>query len=290
MSEEPANSVEEPQDALIPNQDMPIRLPMFEGPLDLLLFLIRKNEIDIYDIPVISVTKQYLEILNTMEKLNLEIAGDFFVMAATLMYIKSRMLLPTNEQPDQPEDEEEEADPRWELVQQLLEYKKFKDAALQIEELIAQQQDYIPRFYSHKNEEREVRPLKNSDRIEVWNTFNLVLRRLAEKMSHGEIQDEEYTITDRMEFILQHMESHETFTFSSLFEEGKYNINLLVSTFLAILELTRLKRMVIRQDDVFEEIHCDVLPKDLQLDDSDEEAEINEESSAENEKTGTALE
>jgi len=242
------------EDALIPNKEMPIRLAMFEGPLDLLLFLIRKNEVDIYDIPIESVTRQYMDILNSMDKLNLEIAGEFFVMAATLMYIKSRMLLPTNEQPVETEEEDEDIDPRWELVQQLLEYKKFKEAANQLEDCALNRQDLIPRIYQQKDDEREERPLKNSDRIELWNTFNMVLRRLAEKMTHGEIHDEQVSIADRMEFLLNKMETEKQFSFSSIFRSRSYSLNMLVTTFLAVLELTRMKRMLLEQTDSFQEI------------------------------------
>ena len=114
------------EDAIVPSIDYSIRLNIFEGPLDLLLFLIRKNEIDIYNIPIEKVTSQYLDVIYNMDKLDLEVAGDFFVMAATLMHIKSRMLLPKKERFSETEDENE-IDPRWELVQQLIEYKKFKN-------------------------------------------------------------------------------------------------------------------------------------------------------------------
>ena len=113
------------EDALAGGLEMSVRLNVFEGPLDLLLFLIRKNEIDIYDIPIAEVTRQYMGVLRSMKSLSLDVAGEFFVMAATLMYIKSRMLLPTDERAVQAEDEpDSDADPRWQLVEQLLEYKK----------------------------------------------------------------------------------------------------------------------------------------------------------------------
>lgn len=247
----------ESEDALLPSPDLPIRLPVFEGPLDLLLFLIRRNEVDIYDIPIEDVTRQYLDVLRKMEALNLEVAGDFFVMAATLMYIKSRMLLPTNEQLKQPEEEEEEADPRWELVQQLLEYKKFKEAASEIRDLIERQQDYIVRQYSQANDELEARPLQNSDRIDIWNTFNNVLRRLAENITQGEIHDEQVTIADRMEYLIQYLETKPQFRFSELFEGKPYSLNHLVATFLAVLELTRLKKLTVTQDELFGDIQCE---------------------------------
>ncbi len=247
------------QDQLIAALEHPIRLPVFEGPLDLLLFLIRKNELDIYDIPIEAVTRQYLEVLRTYEKMNLELAGDFFVMAATLMYIKSRMLLPKNEQAPQAEEEQEDVDPRWELVQQLLQYKKIKEAAGRLGDLLAIQQAYIPReVVETAAADKDERPLKPTDKIEVWNTFNLVLRRLAEKMVHGEIRAEQVTVADRMEFVLKLMETTPTFVFTSLLPE-KCSIAQLVATFLAVLELARLKKLFIRQDDAFEEIFCEAL-------------------------------
>lgn len=263
------------EDALLPNPDLPIRLPMFEGPLDLLLFLIRRNEVDIYDIPIEEVTRQYLTVLHQMEELNLEVAGDFFVMAATLMYIKSRMLLPTNEQVNQPEEETEEADPRWELVQQLIEYKRFKEAATEIRDLVEQQQDFLPRIYSEAIDQLEARPLKTSDRIEIWNTFNNVLRRLAEKITQGEIQDDNITVADRMEYLLDILETKPSFRFSELFEGQVFNLNMLVSTFLAVLELTRLKKMVVAQDELFGDISCQ------RREDEDEERGIAEETAEE---------
>ena len=232
-------------DALIQTRDLPIRLPVFEGPLDLLLYLIRRNEVDIYDIPIEQVTRQYLGILRSMKELQLDVAGDFFVMAATLMYIKSRMLLPTNEQAIQPEEDEEEADPRWELVQQLLEYKKFKEAAAGLEDLIARQQDQLPRQSAPAPEEQETRPLKPTGRIELWNTFNNVLRRLAEQLVQGEIHEEQVTVAERMEHVLEQARREKHFTFSSLFPEGARSIPYLVATFLAVLEMARLGEVLI---------------------------------------------
>ncbi|MBO5782389.1 MAG: segregation/condensation protein A, partial [Opitutales bacterium] len=168
-----------PEDGILGSAgEMLVKLPVFEGPLDLLLFLIRKNEIDIYDIPIEQITKQYLAVLRAMKNLSLDIAGEFFVMAATLMYIKSRMLLPTDERAKQAQDEEDgDIDPRWELVEQLLEYKKVKQGAMLLEDMIDARQNCLPRICKQKDAAELSRPLKNSDRIEIWNTFNNVLRR-----------------------------------------------------------------------------------------------------------------
>ena len=243
------------QEALFQSLDQPIRLPVFEGPLDLLLFLVRKNELDIHDIPIGEVTRQYLEVLHAMEKMDLDVAGDFFVMAATLMYIKSRLLLPKHEQDAQPDGAEDDAhlDPRWSLVQQLLEYQKIKDAAAGLQDLIARAQDYIPRDFRERDEDRLHRPLEPADRIELWNTFNLVLRRLSEKMVHGEIHRDHITVADRMEFILHRLAGEPRFTFTSLLP-GHPSPLLIVATFLAILELTRLRQMELAQSADFQDI------------------------------------
>ncbi|MBA4138399.1 MAG: chromosome segregation protein ScpA [Opitutus sp.] len=239
---------------MVAEADYRIKLPVFEGPLDLLLFLLRKNELDIYDIPIASVTKQYLEVLYTMKDLQLEVAGEFFVMAATLMEIKSRMLLPKHQQAIDPNADDEELDPRWELVHQLLQYKKFKEASAKLGEMARDAQDMLARPASAFAPASE-RPLKHVDRIELWNSFNLILRRLAEKLVVGQIHAEQVTVSDQMEYILGQLQTRKEFTFSSLFPE-KISLRKLVATFLALLELTRLRKLTLRQDEAFADIHC----------------------------------
>ena len=134
------------EEALVPSNDFAIRLPAFEGPLDLLLYLIRRDEVDIYDIPIEKVTKQYIGILGSMEKLDLEIAGEFFVMAATLMYIKSRMLLPKKDQGSNEDVEDEDIDPAGSSCNSSSSIKKFKEASSEIEQLILSTNDLIPRI------------------------------------------------------------------------------------------------------------------------------------------------
>ncbi len=243
-------------DALGGGFEMPVKLDVFEGPLDLLLFLIRKSEIDIYDIPIAEVARQYMGVLRSMKNLSLDVAGEFFVMAATLMYIKSRMLLPADERVQSPDDDSEaEIDPRWQLVEQLLEYKKVKEAARSLEDLIDNRLGYGERRVSDKDMLKMERPLANSDRMEIWSVFNLVLRRLAEKLVEGEIVEENVTVSDRMEFILSY--PSDSFTFTSLFKGvEKVAVNTVIATFLAMLELVRLKRLSLRQDESFGEIFC----------------------------------
>lgn len=241
---------------MVPDADYRIKLPVFEGPLDLLLFLIRKNELDIYDIPIESVTRQYLTVLRSMQQLDLEVAGEFFVMAATLMEIKSRMLLPRGQAAIDPNAEDADAmDPRWELVHQLLQYKKFKEAAGKLDDLAQFQHDLLPRHVPSQFVGEQDRPLRNADRIEIWNAFNLVLRRLAEKLVVGEIKDEQVTVSDKMEELLVRIRTEKTFIFTQLFT-GPITVRVLVATFLAVLELTRLKKLRIRQDEAFTDIVC----------------------------------
>jgi segregation and condensation protein A len=239
----------------LPDSDYRIKLPVFEGPLDLLLFLIRKSELDIYDIPIESVTRQYIDALHAMQELDLEIAGEFFVMAATLMEIKSRMLLPKGMAAVDPEGPEEEMDPRWELVHQLLQYRKFKEASARLGEIIAERQDLMERHVSSLGDARE-RPLKGVSRIDLWTTFNLVLRRLAEKLVVGEIHDEQVTVADQMEWILARTQTEKSFIFSQLFPQGT-TLRRLVATFFAVLELTRLGRLRLRQNAAFDDILCE---------------------------------
>ena len=251
MANQPAH-----EQSLIRGFDHSVSLPVFEGPLDLLLFLIRKSEIDIYDIPIARITNQYLDILRSMEHQKLEVAGEFFVMAATLMQIKSRMLLPKDEQlPGIAEEEEEDIDPRWELVQQLIEYKKFKDAAGRLGELMDEAQNILYREYFSKAEEKVERPLHPSDAITLWNVFNQVLRRLSEKIIIGQIHDETITVSERMEDILVILKDRPTFRFTELIQ-GPVSVHFVVSTFLAMLELTRLRRIDLHQDEAFTDIVC----------------------------------
>jgi segregation and condensation protein A len=241
-----------------PDNEYRLKLQVFEGPLDLLLFLIRKNELDIYDIPIEQVTRQYLEALFAMQQLDLDVAGDFFVMAASLMEIKSRLLLPQDLQAVGPEGaDENEMDPRWELVHQLIQYRKFKEAAGQLDALARERQDLIARFVSTLTARRD-RPLQASDRIELWNVFNVVLRRLAEKLVVGEIHDEQVTVADQMEMLLARLPTQPRFVFSQLLP-APVSLRTLIATFLAVLELVRLKRLRVRQDEAFADILCEAI-------------------------------
>ena len=257
--EDPAEKLraETLRDGLFPDDVPAVRLSKFEGPLDLLLFLIRKNEIDVRDIPIVEITRQYMEILRRNEAMKIEIAGEFFVMAATLMYIKSRMLLPTGENAPEPETsagEDENLDPRWQLIRQLIQYKRLKDSAAYIAELIEKRQDFLPRIVE-KPAAPEERPLAPLGKMDLWNVFNLVLKRLSERILPGEIQDDSVTIAARMSDILERLKTEKSFTFTSLLPE-KITIPMLATTYLACLELARLGQMTVTQDELFGEIFC----------------------------------
>ncbi len=253
-------------DALVMSRDHPIRLPAFEGPLDLLLYLIRKNEIDIHDIPIGTVTKQYLEVLRSYKTMNLDVAGEFFVMAATLMVIKSRMLLPPekvaaeNAEADDI-DEESNLDPRWQLVRQLIQYKRIKESSGHLYALIEERSGFVQRIVPPPADDSHERPVANGDRIEIWNTFNNILRRLSENARPGEIHAESVTITTRMEDILARLVHERSFTFTSLLPE-RPTIPLLVATFLACLELARLGKLILAQTGNFDDILCEERPAD----------------------------
>lgn len=227
-----------------------VRLEVFEGPLDLLLYLIRRDEIDIYDIPIEHITKQYLEFMDLFKVLDLEVAGEFVVMAANLIYIKSRNLLPKDQQP--PEEESEEDDPRWELVKQLLEYKKFKDIAAHLQEREADQIGMFSRV-AEPPEIAAERPLGEVSVFDLLNAFNKVLKRLNKPEDLKEIFEENFTVSDKIELILKLTSSGVPVRFSELFV-GAASRTEIVVTFLALLELIRLKQLTAVQTEHFGEI------------------------------------
>ncbi|MHB8173479.1 MAG: segregation and condensation protein A [Nitrospirota bacterium] len=224
--------------------DYSIKIPLFEGPLDLLLHLIRKDEVDIYDIPVARIAEQYLEYIDLMKELNLEVAGEFLVMAATLAQIKSRMLLP----PAEGEGEEEGVDPRMQLVERLLEYKKFKEAA---EDLGARENLWRDVFvrsgrgaWEDGNEPSD-EVLFNFGLMDLLDAFKKVLAS-APAVHFHDVGSEGISITDRINQILQRLSGLDSLTFDGLFEGDKTKGQIVV-TFLALLELARLRAVKIFQ-------------------------------------------
>lgn len=224
-----------------------VRIENFEGPLDLLLHLIKKNEINIYDIPVAMIAQQYLQYLEAMEELNLNVAGDFLVMAATLLQIKSKMLLPADETA---EDDDEGPDPREELVRRLLEYKAFKEAARQLDD---QEKVWREIFW------REQAPLSEEDEkdlpLENVSLFDLVdaLKEVLERNPGSrliEILPDNLTVRERMNLILETLEGKDSVSFTALFEGSSHRM-VVVVTFLALLELMRLRVARVFQAETF---------------------------------------
>lgn len=231
--------------------DYKLKLEVFEGPLDLLLYLIKKDEVDIYNIPIELITRQYGEYLNLMRLLDLDIAGEFLVMAATLMMIKSRMLLPAEERPPQ---EAEEEDPRWELIRQLIEYKKFKDAAAHLQDLERRQEHIFGRGI-----EDPAVPPDSTLRMGEVSLFDLIsaLNAALKRVKSDEINEvlaERFTVADKIEYVLTRIRVEREMTFSSLFE-GMATRHEIVCTFLALLELIRLRQIRAVQETPFSEIH-----------------------------------
>ena len=227
-----------------------VKLEVFEGPLDLLLYLIKKDEIDIYDIPIERITKQYLQYLDAFKVLNLDIAGDFVVMAANLIYIKSRSLLPVSQQP--PEENAEEEDPRWELVRQLIEYKKFKDAAAHLQSCELAQENLFVRN-AEKPDLAAERPIGEVGIFDLINAFNNVLKRLNKVEDLREIFEENFTVSDKIDLIMKMTATGVALKFSELFA-GVVSRTEVVVTFLALLELIRLKQIRAVQPEPFAEI------------------------------------
>jgi len=219
-----------------------VKLDIFEGPLDLLLHLIRKNEVDIYDIPIALVTEQYLGTLDLMKSLNLDVAGEFLLMAATLAQIKSRMLLPPSE-----EDEAEEDDPRADLVRQLLEYERFKEAAGELEARPQLYREVFPRLAEVADTKLPPgeEPLAEVSVFELMDAFRRVWER-APRESFHEITPEKITLREKIHELLELLESVDSVTFEELLEPAGSR-QALVMTFLAILELTRLRIVRIYQ-------------------------------------------
>jgi segregation and condensation protein A len=226
-------------------EDYKVKLEKFEGPLDLLLFLIKKEEINIYDIPIARITEQYLEHIKILEFLNLELAGEFLVMAATLMRIKARMLLPR-----QPDEAEEEEDPRRDLVQALLDYQKYKEASTRLEAM-----EYQRRLLF-------VRPeaVLGDAPVELELTFSLfdlicAFKKVLERaeVSYLEVKREEVSLEQKIELLKGRIYQAKVIAFADLFDARSSRLDLVV-TFLALLEVLRLGLATVKQTRTFGEI------------------------------------
>ena len=233
-----------------------VKLPMYDGPLDLLLDLIKKNEMDIYDIQVADITTQYLAYLSRIKQLDLEIAGEFIVMAATLIYIKSKMLLPQDNNPD----DEEGGDPRAELVRKLLEYQAFKQAAKELgfmedergQVFTRQISDY---YLSDLDAEDLDIDSFSANLYDLLSAFQTVLSKTSNEAMH-DVYEQVVTIEEKMSEIRTRLLEKKRMVFSELFQNG-WTRNLLVITFLAVLEIVRTKMARVMQDKQFGEIYIE---------------------------------
>jgi segregation and condensation protein A len=225
-----------------------VDLDTFRGPMDLLLFLVKRHEVDIFDIPISKITDRYFEYLNAIRQIDVERAGEFLVLAATLMEIKSKLLLPQN-----PESAEESDDPRLELVKQLVEYRKFKDAAAMLESLAEEQNSRFVREAPPEPEKPGVLPLLRP--VELWDlvsAFGRLLRESAALQPTPIVVDETPQAVYQSQIRMRLKREHRI-AFRELFQPP-HNRSRLVGLFLAVLEMIRMKQVRVEQDDLFGEI------------------------------------
>lgn len=243
--------------------DITVRLQVFEGPLDLLLHLLDKNKVNIYDIPIVEITAQYMEYIAEMKRQDLDVLSEFLVMAATLIDIKSKMLLPSD-----PDSEEEEEDPRAELVQQLLEYKMYKCMAYELKDrqMDAQRvmfkEPTIPDEVLAYEEPVNVAELVSDVTLAKLNEiFKSIMKKQKDKIDplrskFGKIQKEEVSLEDKIAQLQEYAKEHKHFSFRSLLEAQSGKVEIIV-TFLAILELMKMGKIFISQEHIFDDIEID---------------------------------
>jgi segregation and condensation protein A len=224
-----------------------IRLPVFEGPLDLLLYLIRRDKLDIYDIPIGHITAQYLGTLEAMKVLDLDVAGDFLVMAATLMRLKARMLLPT-----WPEGEEDEEDPRWELVRQLLEYRQYKEAARRLKDREEDRRRWYARGYVPVFEGELPAELEPVSPFALIDIMKDILSRVGEEFFY-EVELEDVTLEEKIALVMGEVRDHGRALFFDLMTRFPRRLHVVV-TFMAILELAKRGQIAVAQEAAFGQI------------------------------------
>lgn len=245
------------------SMDMTIKLQVFEGPLDLLLYLIEKNKVNIYDIPIVEITGQYMEYVAEMKRRDLNVLSEFLVMAATLIDIKSKMLLPSD-----PDAEEDDEDPRAELVQQLLEYKMYKCMAYELKdrqmdaERVMFKAPTIPKEVLAFEEPVDLDELVSDVTLARLNDiFQSIMKKQVEKIDpvrskFGKIEKEEVSLEEKMSFLEEYARVHKHFSFRSLLESQSSKVEIVV-TFLAILELMKTGKIFISQEHIFDDIKID---------------------------------
>ena len=226
-----------------------VKLDVFEGPLDLLLYLIKKSELDIYDIPISEITEQYLEYLELMRMLDLNIAGEFLVMAATLIHIKSKMLLPPEEKEILPEEEE---DPREELIRRLLEYKRFKEVAGVLQDMEGQRKKMFTRSAGGDIELGPQDKFFEASLFDLISAFTRVLKDVPKEVFQEIIKDE-FTVEQKVHDLLHMLVEKPSLYLTEIFKKAKNKLEI-IATFLAVLELIRLKEIVVVQNKSFDDI------------------------------------
>lgn len=222
-----------------------VKLDVFEGPLDLLLHLVKKNEVDPSNIPVATITDQYLAYLELMQQLDLDVAGEYLVMAATLLHLKSRLLLPT----DETAEDEDGKDPRAELTRQLLEYQRFKEAAEMLGRRDLLERDVFARPPMRDDAESESEALYDVSLGELLDALQDVLKRAAPEVAHQVIL-EHISLRERLIAILDTLRERRQMLFSDAFPPGSTRLQIL-TTFLALLELVRTSMVHIQQEERF---------------------------------------
>lgn len=235
-----------------------IELEVFEGPLDLLLHLIRKNEMEITDIPIVTILDQYMEYLGLMEELNIDLAGDFLLMASELAHIKSKMLLPVQEQGSEEDDEVE--DPRAALIQRLLEYQRYKEV---VDKIAARPMLNRDVFYrgSEISKNDEVEPDLEVDVFQLIHSFQQILKRAPKRLVH-EVGTERLSVSERIYELIDLLKSKDVTAFTEIFTEDHSRDQMIV-TFLALLEMTRLKLLRITQTEDRGEIYLKSLEQEM---------------------------
>jgi segregation and condensation protein A len=233
-----------------------VQFEIFEGPLDLLLYLVKKEEVDIYEVNLTKLATEFIAYVDLMRELDLDVAGEFLVMASTLMYIKSRELLPKDQQAVV-EGEEEGEDPRWELIRQLVEYKKFKDAAGRLQEMEATQENVYRRTAPKLDFEPPAQRMQVSI-FDLVNAVNGILKRFATADTR-DIFEDKWTVSEKIEIIATLIRERPAVKFSELFAAATSRTEVVV-TFLAMLELIRLKQIIIAQPEAFAEIEIAKAP------------------------------
>ena len=236
-----------------------VQFEVFEGPLDLLLHLVKKEEVDIWEVNLTKIASQFTEYIELMRELDLEVAGEFLVMASTLMYIKSRELLPVDQQV-QAEGEEDETDPRWELIRRLVEYKKFKDAAVRLQTCEAEQADTFPRIPGKPKITSDQPPLRPEVSLfDLITAVSQVLQRFQLRAGPRDIYEDKWSVSEKIEQLRKLMDEDAALKFSQLFEHTTSRSEV-VATFLALLELIRLKVLTVTQPSAFAEIEIQRRP------------------------------